>query len=113
MSDMGPQRAAPKSVPAIEAERKQQYNSVGEMMADVYDYDDLKVAFAGTWHDRHEVACKMQQRDAENARLRAFVKRIYESPDTPAWAHDAAAKLLGLPSLAHGCDGEKEVEGDS
>jgi len=84
------------------------YNSVGEMMADVYDYDELKVAYTETWNDRHELAGKMRQRDTENARLRAFVRRTYESPDTPAWAHDAAAELLGMPSLAHGCDA-KEV----
>jgi hypothetical protein len=40
--------------------------------------------------------------------LRAFARRVYRSESSPAWAHDAAAKVLDLPSLAHGCDGTEE-----
>jgi hypothetical protein len=48
--------------------------------------------------------CERQQQEIE--RLRAFAKRVYRSEDSPAWAHDAVAKLLDLPGLCHGCGGE-------
>jgi len=39
---------------------------------------------------------------AEIERLRKFASRIWLAEDSPAWAHDAAAKVLDEPSLAHG-----------
>ena len=45
------------------------------------------------------------------AEMRMFIREIYRAEEIPAWAHDAAAKLLGMPSLAHGFDdNSKEVK---
>jgi hypothetical protein len=55
---------------------------------------------------------KFEQQRQKIELLRAFAKRVYRSEDSPAWAHDAAAKLLDLPSLAHGCDDAEEVDGE-
>jgi DNA repair ATPase RecN len=41
-------------------------------------------------------------------RLRDFAERVYRDQFSPGWLHDRAAKLLDLPSLAHGCDDTEE-----
>ena len=35
-------------------------------------------------------------------RLRAFAVACYQNERSPAWLHDAAAKVLDWPSLCHG-----------
>jgi hypothetical protein len=50
-------------------------------------------------------AVKQQQ---EIERLRDFAERVYRDQFSPGWLHDRAAKLLDLPSLAHGCDDTEE-----
>jgi len=52
--------------------------------------------------DCHEYERERLQQQAEIERLRKFASRIWLAEDSPAWAHDAAAKVLGEPSLAHG-----------
>ena len=47
------------------------------------------------------------------AEMRMFIREIYRAEEIPAWAHDAAAKLLDMPSLAHGCyDNTKKMKGE-
>jgi len=53
----------------------------------------------------------VQQR-AEIERLRKFARRIYDHEYCPAWAHDAAAKVLAQPSLCHGCDDTRATGGE-
>ena len=44
--------------------------------------------------------------EEDNERLRAFAKRVYEDGFSLPWAVGAAANLLGMTILAHGCDEE-------
>jgi hypothetical protein len=60
-----------------------------------------------------DLIAEIDHQQLEIERLRAFAYRVYLSEDSPAWSHDAAAKLLDLPSLAHGCDDTvEEVDGE-
>jgi len=52
--------------------------------------------------DDEQLAELIVRRDAEIERLRKFARRIWLADSSPAWAHDAAAKVLDEPSLAHG-----------
>ena len=63
--------------------------------------------------DNAVVLCGMCYSDTSvpMAKMLMFIREIYRAEDSPAWAHDAAAKLLGRSSLAHGFDDNaKEVD---
>ena len=59
--------------------------------------------------EKLRIMCDQRERliddmEEEIHALLEFARRVHAAEDSPAWAHDAAAKLLELPSLAHGED---------
>jgi hypothetical protein len=58
-----------------------------------------------------DLIAEIDHQRQEIEQLRDFAERVYRDQFSSGWLHDRAAKLLGLPSLAHGCDDTEEEDG--